>query len=1336
MALVIPPKKTTTEVGKKSTIVLPARKTTTTGPAPRASLVIPPRGSTIARGAADDEGFSVKKFIKNIPTYLGQGVTSAGDLAAKTGSTIGGALGNSAGTRAAVIRTAAQAISPTLGGAFSMPISTAAESALQRATGKNKGLAASAGSLKSTIEAPVVLPFQDEPIMRSADKFSGPAEAAGLTLEVGLDLLTALFGGNALKAVGKQALKEGTKATVKASLKALATKEGATAVAKTGLREAAVGFGYGTAVGAQDENATVGSVLRAGGTGALVNLALPAVLGGTYRVGRYGLEAGLKPFAKGADRLAGSLEGVATRAERELATAKKASSSLYPSIDTRPKSLIENVADTTARSIRYLQDVPLKAEKAFLNSLAYVGDLDKKIFKRMGVETDLMEAFQRTNSRAMGQAQTRLVQYVTATSRKYDKETWGVAKQVMMHLDAMDRAGSGQTIQGGKSLEDVTLSLAELKGKLSPEQTKRVGEAVAAVQSQLRAILREARDVGRISDKEYKNITEEHQNYIPHRVLDFIRQRESEAQITGGTSYSAAGLGFKEAKGSEREIADIDTAITDYIFQETYKNEKQNTVQALFDAITGKNGEVTQDTLALGFAPLRTKEQTLEMYRLATALKGRISEEREALRLLKGEMRNERKTVSAITEIERKLAKEENELAQDIEKFMQDGLMLKVDLTIPSKVRTMPNPLLADAYTAQRAGSFEAFSASEAGKRLVLNQDRAAFLQKYGFRNIKDFYEAASKPFKPEVTKTVERLVKGPQAIELVSGLRKKTGTEEKLAFKKEIDLPSARDAVANAKRNVEEVKKQKEAIHKAMDEVRIEKLKTVDVPEGFERFTRVNDGFKEEWLIPEEIALAMKSVDKSGIMKMISILKNTVVGKAFTFGTRATKALATKFSPVFAFFKNPARDLQTAKFTSKFTVGDLGKALIETITGHKHPEYDTLWRQASEKGAFLSSIYKEDDTPDAVLHSLQAKFGIVSRTLSEKAATPFRFFEAATQVLEETTRLATFRRALIDGKNPAEAAKIAANATVDFSKGGTLLKVLNQVSPFLNARVQGFLNLAKNANKNPERFTRQALVYAAFPAAVLYAHNDNYESYYNLPESTRRRNWVIMVGESDGKDYSGNFVKVPHAILIPRGEIQVAVASLVERVLGIGQEKHPQKTVEFLAALAGDITPVQDSSILPPGISHYWELKANYSQFRGREIVPDWVYVGGKWRESKTIDPKYQYSELSSSELAKALGKALNWSPYKIDYVIKTGVANDLVRLFDLGVHAAGRASAGEQVLTPSNLGSFEKAAEAPFIRSILNTSTYGATEGVKREEAEAIKEQNNRDLERTLGF
>jgi hypothetical protein len=172
---------------------------------------------------------------------------------------------------------------------------------------------------------------------------------------------------------------------------------------------------------------------------------------------------------------------------------------------------------------------------------------------------------------------------------------------------------------------------------------------------------------------------------------------------------------------------------------------------------------------------------------------------------------------------------------------------------------------------------------------------------------------------------------------------------------------------------------------------------------------------------------------------------------------------------------------------------------------------------------------------------------------------------------------------------------------------------------------------------------------------------------------------------------------------------------------LDLSKVKNPESTQKFLGKLVKDFTPITDSDLLIPGVQQFFELKANKSFFKDKAIVPEYIKIKNKWFKSDEIDPEYQTLN-STSAVAKTIGEALGWSPIQVDYVIKQGVINDIIRVLDLPIKGF------------SGDSGFEKASELPLLRTLIGTSSYGQSITEKEKAQKEMIEKNRKKIEAIL--
>lgn len=932
------------------------------------------------------------------------------------------------------------------------------------------------------------------PLLGEIGISSDPKKAIGQLGERILDVGTLVLGGSAAKAAVKEIAKQGIKTTVKK----LITKKGVKQIAKIAAVDAGVGFGYGATIKMQDAEAKASDVLKSGIIGAGFGIALPRILGAGLKVGIGTTKTLSKELGEIIEKSAIKLEEKAMRPRREFEEAAKKLDLVFEvDIPFKTQTTGEYLSEKGASVLRAMQKLPSQAKTYLYDKLTPITEFAFKLSQIRGAKVDLTESFQRLYPKAAARAELMSLDYVKDGIKKFGFDTWQRAKVYARYLDALDRLNLGQKVTGGHSKERLLADVEKFKNTLKPEEFTAIQNALTVQQGYLRAILKEMRDVGRISQESYDKLLATHPNYIPHEVI-FARGNIDDALLPSKT-FTGRSLELKGAKGSKKEIEDADIAIMNYFYEQTLRNEKQKAVNELFDAVKGFENEM-------------------------------------------------------------------------------------------------------------------------------------------GFEKIK----------------------KG---------------------------------------------------------------IKIRDIPKDKDKISRIKNGVLEEWIIPSELAAVLKG--SSPLAGLRDALINNPFAKLLTVPASLTRAIATSFSPVFAIFSNPMRDLQTVQITADLGAKEYGRGLLASLfKGKASPELQKIYREAQEAGVFLGSVFREEADPQKRFTRILEDAGFLTKTIPRTFREMAEFIPNLGQAFEEATRLGVYQTAIKKGSTPKEAAKLAANASVDFSKSGSLIQVVNMVIPFLNARIQGVANLGKAIGENPQKFLRRSMYTAAYPTMILNSWNTNHDSYFSIPENERRKYWIVMVGENRGKDYAGRPTKIPHYVKIPKGEAQQAMASVIDRVLNFGKEKYPLETKDFLLRVAGDLSPVQGAGFIPPGWSQAIELEANYSFFRGREIEPEWVKHGNSWYKTGELDPEFRFNPQTTSEVSKILGEIFNWSPSKIDYVLKTGVLNDVIRMIDLGIKP--QKDQGESL--------FEKLTELPLSRSIFGKTAVTENLQEKKEEEEKIREKNRRKIERLL--
>jgi len=276
-------------------------------------------------------------------------------------------------------------------------------------------------------------------------------------------------------------------------------------------------------------------------------------------------------------------------------------------------------------------------------------------------------------------------------------------------------------------------------------------------------------------------------------------------------------------------------------------------------------------------------------------------------------------------------------------------------------------------------------------------------------------------------------------------------------------------------------------------------------------------------------------------------------------------------------------------------------------------------------------------------------KKGVVKKS-SDIVSSPFKLIEKISATIELAPRLGTFERAKMTGMTQKDAALTARQSTIDFNRGGTWTKVVNQFVPFLNARVQGRVTLAQALKNNPKETLTKAFVAVGMPGMGAYAWNRLYHSelYDDIPEYIRQNYFTIITGTH--KDKKGKIS--PEYVVISKGDLGQMAWNPLEFGLDQMWEKDREGTTKFLVNYLSDLSPVEFAregkvsvskaagSLTPPIVKGFAEDWANLKFYTGREIVPH--YMG------KSKPPELQYHE-NTPETYKWLGKKLKIAPLRL---------------------------------------------------------------------------------------
>jgi len=253
-----------------------------------------------------------------------------------------------------------------------------------------------------------------------------------------------------------------------------------------------------------------------------------------------------------------------------------------------------------------------------------------------------------------------------------------------------------------------------------------------------------------------------------------------------------------------------------------------------------------------------------------------------------------------------------------------------------------------------------------------------------------------------------------------------------------------------------------------------------------------------------------------------------------------------------------------------------------------------------------------------------------------------------ASRSSDAATRIAVYNRVLQETGDEAQAI-FEAQEVINFSARGSspLLQFFAATVPFLNARIQGIDVLYRSSMgkkgfaARPEsdivkrRFLARAITVASTSAMYwVLVHDD--EEYINQNPEIKDNYWILPSAWIPG--YDGMPLRLP----IPF-EVGFLFKVIPERVMAqfFGQDVPRDITNSLRRGLVAtfEFNPFGVQAIRPA-----LEVVTDYSFFTGREIE-------GKYLEG--VEPGYRYNSRTSG-LARDLGETLNYSPVKIDHMIK----------------------------------------------------------------------------------
>ncbi len=209
------------------------------------------------------------------------------------------------------------------------------------------------------------------------------------------------------------------------------------------------------------------------------------------------------------------------------------------------------------------------------------------------------------------------------------------------------------------------------------------------------------------------------------------------------------------------------------------------------------------------------------------------------------------------------------------------------------------------------------------------------------------------------------------------------------------------------------------------------------------------------------------------------------------------------------------------------------------------------------------------------------------------------------------------------------EAINAAREVSIDFSRAGTIGRVMNQIIPFYNPALQGMDKMARSFAENPQRMLLRAGVLASVAAANWWLQKD--DDWRKVAPGWLKYGFATFT-DGNGKP----ILRLPHT-----HEYGWSIYAGTEAALDAMYEKNPGVLADWWENAKHRVIP----KLAPSYATTPFEVAANYDLFRGRPIVPDYLRQGREPRDQTTGH---------ATGLARWVGDKLNISPDMIDKALQ----------------------------------------------------------------------------------
>lgn len=320
-----------------------------------------------------------------------------------------------------------------------------------------------------------------------------------------------------------------------------------------------------------------------------------------------------------------------------------------------------------------------------------------------------------------------------------------------------------------------------------------------------------------------------------------------------------------------------------------------------------------------------------------------------------------------------------------------------------------------------------------------------------------------------------------------------------------------------------------------------------------------------------------------------------------------------------------------------KFPGSATARGLIEQVAGG---EYSRLFKAM---GGEMASIMGQDRAAARrmVVEATKGTLYNIVRHPVDTARNVLGAFELAPRIAEYKTALQKEEaRWGKDSLSARIAAMIAAkDATIDFTRAGTVGQSVNRISAFFNAQIQGVDKFWREGVKRPNRMLAKGFAYLTIPTIALWWLYKDEDWYRELPKQDRLNNWHVKIGDT--------IYKIPRPYEL--GQVFAsAPEAILNRLYDTGDERFKRQLSDAVGEMVAQVMPLsrpgQFLRFIPPGLKEALEVTTNRNFWNMEPIVPEFQAMNR---------PPEEQTRPDTTELARAMGKAFNASPAKVQHVM-----------------------------------------------------------------------------------